>query len=243
MARQLTLDLGHKPALGRADFLVTQANALAMTVLETPETWPQGRMLLLGPDGSGKTHMATIWAAETGAMRMGASALRPDMVDLLATEDGAIVVEDAHRVAYSAGAEQALFHLWNLCAARGCWLLLTARKPPRDWDLSLPDLRSRMSAMPVTRIEAPDEALLAAVLVKLLADRQLTPPPGLIDWLVPRMDRDLGLARRLVAALDTEAMAERRALTRTMAGDLLEQLTTPEGTAPDGPLTEGQLSF
>ena len=162
---------------------------------------------------------------------------------LLASEDGAVVVEDAHRVAFSAGAEQALFHLWNLCAARGCWLLLTARKPPRDWDLSLPDLRSRMSAMPVTRIEAPDEALLAAVLVKLLADRQLTPPPGLIDWLVPRMDRDLGLARRLVAALDTEAMAERRALTRTMAGDLLEQLTTPEGTAPDGPLTEGQLSF
>lgn len=243
MARQLTLDLGHKPALGRADFLVTPAHALAMTVLDQPETWPQGRMLLLGPDGSGKTHLATIWAAETGAMRIGASALRPDMVDLLASEDGAVVVEDAHRVAFSAGAEQALFHLWNLCAARGCWLLLTARKPPRDWDLSLPDLRSRMSAMAVTRIEAPDEALLAAVLVKLLADRQLTPPPGLIDWLVPRMDRDLGLARRLVAALDTEAMAERRALTRTMAGDLLEQLTTPEGTAPDGPLTEGQLSF
>lgn len=228
MARQLTLDLGHKPALGRADFLVTQANALAMTVLETPETWPQGRMLLLGPDGSGKTHMATIWAAETGAMRMGASALRPDMVDLLATEDGAIVVEDAHRVAYSAGAEQALFHLWNLCAARGCWLLMTARTPPRDWDLSLPDLRSRMSAMPVTRIEAPDEALLAAVLVKLLADRQLVAPPGLIDWLVPRMDRDLGLARRLVAALDAETMAERRGLTRTIAGDLLEQLTADQ---------------
>ena len=129
MARQLTLDLGHKPALGRADFLVTPAHALAMTVLDQPETWPQGRMLLLGPDGSGKTHLATIWAAETGAMRIGASALRPDMVDLLASEDGAVVVEDAHRVAFSAGAEQALFHLWNLCAARGCWLLLTARKP------------------------------------------------------------------------------------------------------------------
>ena len=232
MARQLTLDLGHKPALGRADFLVTPAHALAMTVLDQPETWPQGRMLLLGPDGSGKTHLATIWAAETGAMRIGASALRPDMVDLLASEDGAVVIEDAHRVAFSAGAEQALFHLWNLCAARGCWLLLTARKPPRDWDLSLPDLRSRMSAMPVTRIEAPDEALLAAVLVKLLADRQLSPPPGLIDWLVPRMDRDLGLARRLVAALDDATMAERRGLTRPLAAELLERLAAEAAPGP-----------
>ncbi|NHF73831.1 P-loop NTPase family protein [Paracoccus xiamenensis] len=226
MARQLTLDLGHRPALGRADFLVTKANALAMAVLDTPEGWPQGRMLLLGPDGSGKTHLATIWAAETGAMRISASGLRPDMVDALATEDGALVVENAHRVGFSAGAEQGLFHLWNLCAARGCWMLLTARTPPRDWDMVLPDLRSRMSAMPMTRIGAPDEALLAAVLVKLLADRQLSAPPGLIDWLVPRMDRDLGLARRLVAALDAEAMAERRGLTRSMAADLLEQLTT-----------------
>lgn len=224
MSRQLTLDLGHKPALGRADFLVTPANALAMAALDAPETWPQGRMLLLGPEGSGKTHLAAIWAAETGALRHQASALRPDMADLLAVEDGAVVIEDAHRAASAAGAEQALFHLWNLCVARGCWLLLTARVPPRDWGLSLPDLQSRMSAMPLTRIEAPDEALLAAVLVKLLADRQLVAPPGLIDWLVPRMDRDLGLARRLVAALDAETMAARRGLTRTLAGDLLAQL-------------------
>ncbi|WP_318778993.1 P-loop NTPase family protein [Paracoccus jeotgali] len=234
MARQLTLDLGHTPALGRSDFLVTPANALAMTTLDRPETWPQGRMLLIGPEGAGKTHLATIWSAETGAARMPARALRPDLVDHLAAEDGAVVIEDANRIGASAGAEQALFHLWNLCAARGCWLLLTARSAPRDWDMVLPDLRSRMAAMPQTRIEAPDESLLAAVLVKLMADRQLVTPPGLIEWLVPRMDRDLGLARRLVDALDRQTMAERRGLTRSLAADILATLTDGDGVnSPD----------
>ncbi|WBU63115.1 DnaA/Hda family protein [Paracoccus aerodenitrificans] len=225
MARQLTLDLGHEPALSRDDFLVTPANALALTTLEAPENWPQGRMLLIGPDGAGKTHMAAIWSAETGAARMPASSLRPDMADRLASQHGAVVIEDAHRVGQAAGAEEALFHLWNLCAARECWLLLTARTPPRDWQIALPDLFSRMSAMPSVRIEAPDEALLSAVLVKLFADRQIAVPAGLIDWLVPRMDRDLGLARRLVARLDSEAMAQRRPLTRNLAAENLNILS------------------
>lgn len=228
MARQLTLDLALEPALGRDDFLVTPANALALATLDNPETWPQGRMLLTGPDGSGKTHLAAIWAAETGAACIPARALRVDNVDLLAREGGALVIEDAHRAAGNPSGEQALFHLWNLSAERNFWLLLTARDAPGQWGLALPDLVSRMGAMPVTRIEPPDEGLLAAVLVKLLADRQLTAPAGLIEWLVPRMDRDLGLARRLVAALDTETMAERRGLTRQLAGDLLAKLAEDE---------------
>lgn len=226
MARQLTLDLALEPALGREDFLVAPANALAMALLDAPEGWPQGRMLLTGPEGAGKTHLAAIWADELGATRVGAAMLRPDEADLLVAEGGALVVEDADRAAGNPAAEEALFHLWNLSAARGGWLLLTARSAARDWGLALPDLISRVSAMPVTRIDAPDEALLAAVLVKLLADRQLNPPAGLIDWLVARMDRDLGLARRLVAALDREAMAERRGLTRNLAADLLAKLTS-----------------
>ena len=225
MARQLTFDLSSEPALGRDDFLVAPANALAMAVLEAPASWPRGRMLLLGPEGSGKTHLAAIWAAAAGAALLPAHALRSDAADALAVEGGAVAVEDADRAGGpDGGVERALFHLWNLCEARGCRLLLTARLPPRRWRLTLPDLRSRMEAMPVTRIEPPDEALLAAVLVKLLADRQLTAPPGLIDWLVPRMDRDLGLARRLVAALDGETLAGHRALTRGLAGDLLAKL-------------------
>ncbi|MDB6180169.1 DnaA/Hda family protein [Paracoccus fistulariae] len=224
LSRQLTLDLTTPPAHARADFLPADANAEALTLLDDPGRWPQGRMLLVGPEGSGKSHMAAFWAAENGAMRVRASGLHPDMADLLAAQDGALVVEDADRAGHAAGAEQSLFHLWNLCSARDCLLLLTARTPPRDWNLVLPDLRSRMQAMPLVRLGPPDEALLAAVLVKLFADRQQSVSAELIDWLVLRMDRDLGLARRLVIALDRTAMAQKRPITRRMAADLLDNL-------------------
>ena len=228
MSRQLTLDLTTPPAHARADFLPAPANADALAVLDAPQDWPQGRMLLIGPEGSGKTHMAAFWAAENGARRITAPALRPEAADLLAAEGGALVVEDADRAGRAAGAEQALFHLWNLCGARDCLLLLTARTAPRDWGLVLPDLRSRMDAMPQVRLGPPDEALMAAVLVKLFADRQLIVPAGLIDWLVIRMDRDLGQARRLVAAIDRAAMARQGPVTRRIAADLLDKLPRPD---------------
>lgn len=224
MARQLILDLTGDPAHGRADFLVAEANKLAIETLDAPDDWPQGRMLLIGEAGSGKSHMANFWSLENGAERYPAATLRVDSMDMLVQEDGALVVEDAQRVGGAAGAEQALFHLWNLSEARGCLLLLTARTPPRDWGMVLPDLRSRMDAMPQTRIAGPDEGLLAAVLIKLFADRQINAPPGLIDWLARQMDRDLGLARRLVDALDRAALADRRSLTRNLAAELLDNL-------------------
>lgn len=224
MSRQLPLDLTTPPAQSRADFLPAPANAAALAALDAPQDWPQGRMLLIGPEGAGKTHMAAFWAAETGARRVKAAALRPEAADLLAAEGGALVIEDAEHAGQAAGAEQALFHLWNLCAPRRCLLLLTAQRPPRDWGLVLPDLRSRMDAMPQVRLGPPDEALLAAVLVKLFADRQLVVPPGLIDWLVTRMERDLGTARRLVAAIDRAAMARQGPVTRKIAADLLDNL-------------------
>lgn len=181
-------------------------------------------MLLIGPEGSGKTHMAAFWAAENGARRVEASALTPDMADRLATEGGALAVDNADHAGFAAGAEQSLFHLWNLCSARNCLLLLTASTAPRDWGLVLPDLRSRMDAMPQVQLGPPDEALLAAVLVKLFADRQVQVPAGLIDWLVLRMDRDLGLARRMVAAMDQTALADKKPITRRIASDLLDKL-------------------
>ncbi|MDO5646422.1 chromosomal replication initiator DnaA [Paracoccus sp. (in: a-proteobacteria)] len=224
LSRQLTLDLTTPPAHARADFLPAAANVDALAMLDRPQDWPQGRLLLVGPEGSGKTHLAAFWAAENGARRVSAASLRPDMADHLATQGGAVVVEDADHAGHAAGAEQALFHLWNLCGPRDCLLLLTARTAPRDWGLVLPDLRSRMDAMPQMRLLPPDETLLAAVLVKLFADRQLTVPAGLIDWLVLRMDRDLGLARRLVAAMDRAAMADKSPITRRIAADLLDKL-------------------
>nr|WP_241865499.1 chromosomal replication initiator DnaA [Paracoccus salsus] len=220
----MTLDLSTPPAHSRADFLPAPANAAALAALDNPQDWPQGRMLLVGPEGAGKSHMAAFWAAENGARRVRAAALRPEAADALAAEGGALVVEDADRAGRAAGAEQALFHLWNLCGPRDCLLLLTARTAPRDWGLVLPDLRSRMDAMPQVRLGPPDDGLLAAVLVKLFADRQLAVPVGLIDWLVVRMERDLGQARRLVAAIDRAAMAQKGPVTRRIAADLLDNL-------------------
>lgn len=224
-SRQLTLDLTTPPAHARSDFLPAPANRDALAALDAPMSWPNGRMLLIGPEGAGKTHMAAFWAAENGARRIAAAALRPDAPDMLASEGGAIVVEDADHAGFAAGVEQALFHLWNLCGPRDCLLLMTARRPPRDWGLVLPDLRSRMDAMPQVHLGPPDRALLAAVLVKLFADRQLAVPAGLIDWLSLHMDRDLGLARRLVAAMDHAAMARKTPVTRRIAAELLDKLS------------------
>lgn len=240
MTRQLAFDLTTPPAQGRRDFLPAPANAEALALLDRPEGWPQGRLLLVGPPGAGKSHMAAFWAAENGAMRVQARALRPESAEILAVQDGALVVEDAHRAGGAAGAEQALFHLWNLCGPRNCLLLLTARTPPRDWGLALPDLRSRMEAMPLVRLLPPDDALLAMVLVKLFADRQLAPGADVVEALLRRMDRDLGQARRLVAEIDRDALAGGRAVTRPLALATLARLT---GRAEDAALwaEEGDL--
>lgn len=223
MTRQLPLPLPVRVAEGREDFFVAPANALALSLLDAPDSWPLGRMLLLGPEGAGKSHLAAIWAAERGAVIRAAADLRPETVaDLAAT--GAVVIEDAQHLAGQAAAEQALFHLLNLTAAEGGRCLITAPSPPRDWGVVLPDLKSRLDATQSVRIAPPDEALLAAVLVKLFADRQLTVPQSLIDWLVLRMERALGTARAVVAALDARALAERRAITRAMAAEVLDSL-------------------
>ena len=223
MTRQLPLPLPVRVAEGREDFFVAPANALALSLLDAPDSWAQGRMLLLGPEGAGKSHLAAIWAAERGAVIRAAAGLTPATVaDLAATR--AVVIEDAQHLAGQAAAEQALFHLLNLTAAEGGRCLITAPAPPRDWGVALPDLKSRLDATQSVRIAPPDEALLAAVLVKLFADRQLTVPHSLIGWLVLRMERSLGLARALVAALDARALAEGRAITRAMAAEVLDRL-------------------
>lgn len=223
VSRQLILDLPLRQSQGREDFFVAPANALALATLDAPESWPQGRMLLIGPEGAGKSHLAQIWADTQGAPVMSAEELTdeaaPDLV-----RAGAVVVEDAERVAESAATQAALFHLHNLMLAERGRLLLTARSAPRDWGLSLPDLLSRMSATANVRIEPPDDALLSAVLVKLFADRQIAVPAALIPWLVTRMDRSLATARQLVAALDARALSENRAITRSLAAEVLDTL-------------------
>ena len=218
MIEQLTFDLPVRPALGREDFFVSPANALAVATLEQPDLWPNGKLLLIGPEGAGKTHLAMVFAARTDALVIEAGDLAA--ADLPGAE--VLVIEDAGTVAGDAAAETALFHLHNHMTGRGGLLLLTAARPPRDWGLTLPDLQSRMEATASATLLPPDDALLGAVLVKLFADRQLQVAPGFIRWLVRRIDRSFATARAVVAALDAAALATKRPINSTLAATLLD---------------------
>lgn len=220
MTRQLAFDLPSQPGLTREAFFVAPSNAMALAALDGWAQWPGGKMTLCGPEGAGKTHLAHIWAVESGAVMVAGRDLAAADVPGLAAR-GAVVVEDAEAVAGDAGAEAALFHLHNLVVPGGR-LLVTAASPPRDWGLALPDLASRMQAAALTRLDPPDDALLQAVLVKLFSDRQIVVPPNLIPYLVSRMPRSIGAARRLVGVLDARGLALGRAVTRALAAEVLD---------------------
>ncbi|WP_395542053.1 chromosomal replication initiator DnaA [Neotabrizicola sp. sgz301269] len=225
MIRQLTFDLPAQENLTRADFTISGANALALAALDQWQDWPGRKMLLVGPQGAGKTHLAAIWAADTAALPLtGADLVATDLARL--DEGRAVVVEDADRVAGDPAAEEALFHLHNI-ATRAGHLLLTARTPPRDWGLRLPDLLSRMQAAPLTRLDPPDDALLAKLLAKLFADRQLAVQPALLPWLVARMPRSFAAARAIVAELDARSLAQARPITLRLAAEILD-MDAPE---------------
>ncbi len=219
MIRQLAFALPNSEAMTREDFFVAPSNALALQTVEGWQDWPGRKLLLIGPEGAGKSHLAHVWAALSGAVIVAG----PDLArtDVAALAGKPVAVEDADRIG---PAEAQLFHLHNL-ATSGAALLLTARTPPRDWGLGLPDLISRMQATQIARLEAPDDALLSAVLVKLFADRQVAVPSNLIPYLISRMPRSIGAARALVADLDARALAAGRPITRALAGEVLGDLS------------------
>ncbi|MGZ3411433.1 MAG: chromosomal replication initiator DnaA [Xanthobacteraceae bacterium] len=214
--RQLALALGHDESFARDDFLSGPSNAKALALIERWPDWPSRAILLVGPEGSGKSHLAAIWSANSGARTVSARFVEEANVPaMLAT--GALVIEDL-----STGflEERALFHLLNLAREQGAHLLLTARTAPAAWQISLPDLASRLREIPVVILDPPDDALLRAVLVKLFADRQLVIDESLIAYLVTRMERSFAAARAAVAALDREALRQQRPVTRALAGEL-----------------------
>lgn len=221
MTRQLAFDLPFRTALGRGDFFVSTTNAQALAALDAWHDWPGGKMVLVGPPASGKTHLAHVWANRVGASLHPAKSLASTDIAALATES-AIVVEDCETLGASPAAQEALFHLHNMLAAKGTPLLMTAVSAPRDWGLTLPDLASRVQAAPVTRLAAPDDALLSAVLVKLFSDRQIAVTPALVAYLLPRMDRSFAAARHLVAELDAAALERGCGVTRALAATVLD---------------------
>jgi chromosomal replication initiation ATPase DnaA len=219
--RQLTFDLPARNGFTRADFFPSASNRAALAMVDDWQNWHGGRLMLIGPKGAGKTHLAHLWAHDAGAQIVQAVDLaQVDLRDLGAK----VAVEDAHQI--TPEGEIALFHLYNLLSNQGN-LLITARSIPRDWGIGLPDLLSRVQTISIAQLISPDEALMAAVLIKLFSDRQIAVPPNLIAYLTPRIDRSIGAARDLVAQLDALALSLGRPVTRALAATLLE--------AQDGP--------
>jgi chromosomal replication initiation ATPase DnaA len=215
--RQLALALDHPESLAREDFLSGPSNASALALIETWPAWPARSIILTGPEGSGKSHLAAIWAETAGARMVAARALDPSMVPRsLAT--GAVVIEDLASGEFD---ERALFHLLNLAREQQAFGMLTARALPGNWKVALRDLASRLQALPTVSLARPDDALLRAVLVKLFADRQVAVEETLIGYLVTRVERSFAAARTVVARLDAESMGRKRPLTRALAADIL----------------------
>lgn len=219
MTRQLAFDLPHREALGRGDFYVSASNAAALDAIEDWQGWPGRKLVLVGPEGAGKSHLTQVWAARAGAEIIAAKALAG--ADLAGFAGRNMALENADDLAGNPAFERAGFHLHNLVLAEGGHLLVTAQESPSHWGLALPDLESRMAGARLVRIEAPDEALLAAVIVKLFADRQVDVSPRMISHVVPRIDRSFAAARDIVARLDAAALAAGRKVSLELAKDVL----------------------
>lgn len=213
MNSQLVFDLPHIPALGSEDFFVSGSNQQAVKLIETWPHWAGPVAVISGPEGSGKTHLANVWRARSGAKAFSASQIE-SAVETALSESEPVVLEDIDR---SSIAEDLAFHLLNLARERNFSVLMTARSLPGIWKIVLPDLRSRLRSAAVVTIEGPDEPLLGAVLVKLFADRQMSVEPGVIAYLLRRMERSMAAAQRLVDDLDRAALAEQRRVTRALA--------------------------
>ena len=231
MALQMKFDIPARPALGRGDFYVTHSNAVALGLVDTWPNWPNGKLVLVGPHGSGKTHLAHVWCAESGARMIAAQDIASADIPTLA--DGPVCVEDVERIAGNTAAEEALFHLHNLVLSNGHSMLLTAPRPPSTWAIRLPDLASRMAGTTVAKMATPDDILLSAVLAKLFADRQIVPMPDVIPYLVRWMPRSFEAAGQVVAHLDTEALGTPKGVTRMLARTALADLEFHEETASD----------
>ena len=212
--RQLALVLDHAESYARDDFMSGPCNKGALALIDSWPDWPSSAMALVGPEGSGKTHLAMIWAEAAGARVVSGRALgEAELPIALAT--GALVVEDA-----PATDDRILFHLLNMVREENSSLLLTARTPPVSWSAAVADLVSRLRALPVATLTVPDDAMLRAVIVKLAADRQLALDEAVVSYLTTHIERSFGAARAAVIALDNESLRRRRPATRALAAEI-----------------------
>lgn len=222
MTEQMIFDLHPNTAFGREDFFVSPSNDMAVRQMEGWQNWPLGKLVLSGPKGSGKSHLAHIWAEEAGAIVLKAKALAYERLETLAQQP--VAVEDVRQLAGNEDGEAALFHLHNLMNEAQHPLLMTGVGPVVSWGINLPDLASRLAGSQMVMMTAPDDALLSVLLIKLFADRQITVEPPLISYIVKRMDRSFASAGDLVRALDRASLKGQKPITTRLAGRVLVEI-------------------
>lgn len=216
-AKQIPLDLPHKPSFAMADFIVSASNESAYSLIDGWPSWPHHAVALVGPRSSGKTHLANAWATRAGATEVDPAAeVKPQPAGCK------VLIEGADRPGLN---EDLLFHLFNWTKETGGFLLVTAERPPNQWDVSLPDLRSRLATLPVAEINEPDDHLLMVLLVKLFSDRQLQVDLSVIDYIVRRVERSFGAAKALVEDVDRHALADKRKITKALVKTCLGDAT------------------
>ncbi|MCO5057926.1 MAG: DnaA regulatory inactivator HdaA [Rhizobiaceae bacterium] len=214
--RQLPLDLARDAARSRDDLVVSASNAAAVEMIDRWPDWPAPVVLLAGPAGSGKSHLAAIWAEMSGAVPVDPSAVGEAAID--AAGRGPVLIDDADAGALD---ENGLFHLLNALRESGFGLLVTARRFPAAWGVALPDLVSRLKTAATVEIGEPDDALLAGVIVKLFADRQVDVEPHVVQFIVRRIERSLATAISVVERLDAAALERKSRITRTLAAEIV----------------------
>jgi chromosomal replication initiation ATPase DnaA len=207
-SQQLPLDLAQKPRLLREDFIEGRANSAALRLVDSWPDWSALIAVIWGPGGAGKSHLANIWLQKAAGMRLAAQFTS----DFVVTAP--CLIEDADTLGVD---ETQLFHILNGARQARASVLITCRKAPLQWDISLPDLKSRLGAAISVEIDAPDDALLAAVLAKLFADRQLAVETNVISYLVSRMERSLAAAASVVDALDRLSLEKQTRISRSLA--------------------------
>lgn len=206
MTKQLAFDLPSRPALGKSDFFISDCNSMAVKLMEDWENWPNRQHILSGPAGSGKTHLALVWARSMSANVINISEVVN--IDLQKAPSASFVIENMDEQPENVELENKLFHLFNMLLANGCYLLLTGKKDPIYWKIDLPDLRSRVLGMRNARLLPPDDNLFLALIAKLFADRQIFPKPEVLQYITRHSERSFSTASHLVDFLDKVALSE-----------------------------------
>ncbi len=215
---QIPLELDHEPSFALEDFIVSETNNIAFETVKSWPDWEYHVAALIGPEASGKSHLAISWAKKSNATVFTKSKI-PSVEEI--EHLGNIVLEDVY---LAPSDEQSLFHLINWSKENSRYLLLTSRDEPTRWEISLPDLKSRLSLVQVANIQSPDDQLLMILLAKMFTDRQLNIDLSIINFMIPRMERSFSAARELVAAIDAKALSQKKAITQKIAKECLIEM-------------------